>query len=107
MSYCNYVIYMPTIQQIKIGRTSNAQRRIKEIGRIAAKRGETTMQYMTSAAMKGIATITETELRRNWRMWSQDGSYEWLVGGALDFQRLCAQTRSIQKEVADLLGAAA
>ena len=104
MSYFNYVLYMPALNTIKFGRTSSPARRIAEIGRMASKLGETTMRYMTSKSYFGIAKMTETELRNIWKDFAQPGTLEWIIGTESDYERLCAQTVSIQESIAAALG---
>lgn len=104
MKYCNYVVYMPRLRQIKIGRTSNAERRFNEIGRMASRFGETEMSCMTSQALKGIATITETELRRKYRALACNGGYEWFSGDESSFAMFCEETKLIQQQLAAALG---
>jgi len=106
MTYYNYVFFMPKVAIIKIGITANPDRRLQEIGRTATKFGEQKIRYMTSRTLPGVARITETELRRNWRHWAIAGHLEWIVGGPLDFSRICEETVEVQNKFEIALGVA-
>lgn len=104
MNYYNYVIYMPTLQIVKFGITGRIEKRIQEIGRIAARRGESRMQWASIATFCGVARITEAILRRELRAWAQPGHFEWVTGGKLDFQALVDRALCIQSQLEKTLG---
>lgn len=104
MNYCNYIVYMPTLQIVKFCITERLTKRLREIGRAAARKGEQKLQWTAIEALPGIARITETELRRIWRKWAAAGHLEWVTGGELDYTNLIDQTKRIQEEMELLLG---
>lgn len=104
IAFCNYVIYMPTIQRIKFGITGRLPARLKEIGRIAARRGESCMQWRAAECLPGVARIVEGEIRKDRRCWKVRGHTEWLIGGDLDFETIFEKTVLMQSQIGEILG---
>ncbi|MFV0409320.1 MAG: hypothetical protein ACK5LJ_06390 [Paracoccus sp. (in: a-proteobacteria)] len=69
--------------------------------------GESDVQWMRSNTLAGVALITENELRGKHRNWRVKGKYEWVIGGALDYDLICEETKLLQSEISGLLGVAA
>ena len=104
VTYFNYAIYFPECNQIKIGRTSDLNRRLNEHVRLARKLGYTKVSYAYSETQsKAVAQVTELEIRRGMRDCAIPGSCEWFSGGLGAFSSIARLTRLKQAQVSKLL----
>lgn len=104
ITYFNYAIHFPECNQIKIGRTSDLNRRVKDHARLARKLGYTKVVYAyAETKSKAVAKATELEIRRGMRECAVPGSYEWFSGNRDAFSSVARLTRLKQAQVAKLL----
>lgn len=103
----NYVAFFEDVNQVKFGYSSNLRRRHKEHERMARRLGVGVPQWREFPAMKGVARITENEIRHGMKGLAVPGSFEYIKGGQRLFAALCDSTQRIQMEIRCALGVAA
>lgn len=101
----NYVAYFPQTGRIKVGITSNLQKRISYYRQEARRHDLGNVTFTCGRKQyKGLARTVETELCRALKPWSVPRHREWFVGDYEAFEKVTALTRRMQAEMRDAFG---
>lgn len=103
-THFNYVAYFPTTSRIKIGITSNPDRRAREYGQEALRHGLGNISFCRGASQfKGVARMVEQSIRDNLKAAALAPHREWFEGDPETFCAFIDMTTRLQRETRNLL----
>ena len=104
-THFNYVAYFPATSRIKIGITSNPERRAREYGQEAFRHGLGNISFCRgSSQFKGVARMVEQSIRDNLKNAALAPHHEWFQGDPEAFCAFIDMTTRLQRQTRNLLG---
>lgn len=103
-THYNYVAYFPRSRRLKVGITSNPERRAREYRQEANRHGLGLVAFFRGHAQyKGVARLVEQSIRDSLRCAVIKNHYEWFAGDRETLTAFLEMTVRIQDEVQALL----